>query len=435
MRATSTSAFRTRAWVRLGAAGVVLGLAIGAMTVIPAQVASAATLTVTNCNDAGAGSLRAAVASASSGDTITFALSPACSTITLTSGEIPIFQSLNIEGPGARALTVMSDPNGNFVQMENAANVAISGLSMQGGPESILVYDTSTGTVNVTNSAVLNAAVGIKNGSTGTLNVANSTFSGNSYAIENDTATLSVTNSTESANGVGIYNRGGGTMNVAQSTLSGDNTGISNGGGGAVNVTGSIIAKSSPDCANPITDKGYNIDDDGSCGFSATGSISHSTTLDASLGTLADNGGPTQTMLPATGSPAIGVIPPGTTLNSVSLCPRTDQRGVASTSGANCTIGAVEVPASLCAAGLNAHVLTATYHSGTFTGLFCVNAKGVGTYTQGTVSGFGAVTTWKGTTFIGAVGKHLFLLGATNGTTSSFGELAPTPSHGTFTLS
>ena len=41
------------------------------------------------------------------------------------------------------------------------------------------------------------------------------------------------------------------------------------------------------------------------------------------------------------------------------------------------------MPISQCTAGLDAHVLTATYASGTFTGLFCVNGKGFGTYTQG----------------------------------------------------
>ena len=73
--------------------------------------------------------------------------------------------------------------------------------------------------------------------------------------------------------------------------------------------------------------------------------------------------------------------------------------------------GTVFAVASSCAAGLNAHVLSATYAKGTFTGLFCVNAKGVGTYTQGTVSGIGAVTVVKGTTVIGALGKNLALGG------------------------
>jgi DNA-binding beta-propeller fold protein YncE len=93
------------------------------------------------------------------------------------------------------------------------------------------------------------------------------------------------------------------------------------------------------------------------------------------------------------------------------------------------------VPPS-CVAGLNAHVLTATYQAGTFTGLFCVNAKGIGTYTQGSVSGSGSVKVVRGTTVIGASGKNLALLGATNGTRSGFVEFAPAPIKlGTFTLS
>jgi hypothetical protein len=55
-------------------------------------------------------------------------------------------------------------------------------------------------------------------------------------------------------------------------------------------------------------------------------------TLDALLGALADHGGPTLTVAPAAGSPAIG---------AGSSCLATDQRGVAR--GAPCTIGAHEV--------------------------------------------------------------------------------------------
>ena len=89
----------------------------------------------------------------------------------------------------------------------------------------------------------------------------------------------------------------------------------------------------------------------------------------------------------------------------------------------------------LCSAGFNVHVLTATYRAGTFTGLFCVNAKGIGTYTQGTVSGWGSVTVRNGTTTIIALGHNLALLGRTNGTRSGFIEFAPAPIKlGTFTL-
>jgi hypothetical protein len=51
------------------------------------------------------------------------------------------------------------------------------------------------------------------------------------------------------------------------------------------------------------------------------------------LGMLGDNGGTTETLLPAAGSPAIGLG---------SGCPPTDQRG--SPRGNPCTAGAVEAP-------------------------------------------------------------------------------------------
>src|SRR5215472_7882929 len=59
------------------------------------------TVTVLNNHDSGPGSLRAAIAAASSGQTINFAPSLDGQTITLTSGELDITRSLDIEGPGA----------------------------------------------------------------------------------------------------------------------------------------------------------------------------------------------------------------------------------------------------------------------------------------------------------------------------------------------
>jgi hypothetical protein len=65
-------------------------------------------------------------------------------------------------------------------------------------------------------------------------------------------------------------------------------------------------------------------------GHECTASV---TTGDPQLGALADNGGPTETMLPAATSPAVG---------KGAGCPSTDQRGdVRPSSG--CTLGAVEV--------------------------------------------------------------------------------------------
>ena len=58
------------------------------------------TLIVNSAADSGAGSLRAEIAAASSGDTIKFAGSLKGQTITLTSGELALDKSLDIEGLG-----------------------------------------------------------------------------------------------------------------------------------------------------------------------------------------------------------------------------------------------------------------------------------------------------------------------------------------------
>ena len=163
------------------------------------------------------------------------------------------------------------------------------------------------------------------------------------------------------ANGGGV---GGGIFNVStmtlnSSTVSGNTAGD---GGGLVNNAGSttldatIVAANTdtlslgPNCfvgGGSVTSDGYNLTDDATgtaCGLNAS---TDKVNVSPDLGPLADNGGPTLTQLPGAGSPAIGAIPSGTTLgtapSTVTVCPRTDQRGVASDPGFNCTIGAVEV--------------------------------------------------------------------------------------------
>src|SRR4029077_15986110 len=63
------------------------------------------TITVTNTNDSGPGSLRQALADAQNGDTIIFNLGGAA-TISLTSGELVINQNIAVIGPGANLLTI-----------------------------------------------------------------------------------------------------------------------------------------------------------------------------------------------------------------------------------------------------------------------------------------------------------------------------------------
>ena len=64
------------------------------------------TLTVLNTSDSGAGSLRDAIANSKSGDAIMFAHALNGQTINLTSGELAINKSLDIEGPGASQLAI-----------------------------------------------------------------------------------------------------------------------------------------------------------------------------------------------------------------------------------------------------------------------------------------------------------------------------------------
>jgi hypothetical protein len=90
------------------------------------------------------------------------------------------------------------------------------------------------------------------------------------------------------------------------------------------------------DFAVDTSDIGYNFSDDDSCGFTnPTSNVK--TPNDPVLGALANNGGPTQTLLPLTGSPLLDAIPPASCGAAV------DQRGITRPQGTGCDIGAVEV--------------------------------------------------------------------------------------------
>ncbi|HZY75215.1 MAG TPA: choice-of-anchor Q domain-containing protein [Jatrophihabitantaceae bacterium] len=113
-------------------------------------------------------------------------------------------------------------------------------------------------------------------------------------------------------------------------------------------ITGTIVAEQAAgvaDCSiGDITDDGYNLSSDAanSCGFSAA---DHDVIkVNPALGALADNGGPTKTLMPSTGSPAIDKMPPGEGTCNDDF--GTDQRRVDRPIGSGCDIGAVEAPAA-----------------------------------------------------------------------------------------
>src|SRR5262245_3540069 len=97
--------------------------------------ADAGTITVTNTNDSGPGSLRQALIDAQDGDTIAFDLSlPA--TISLTSGELVINKNITVMGPGPDLLTVArakSAPNFRIFHVMPAHTSTIQGLRITNG--------------------------------------------------------------------------------------------------------------------------------------------------------------------------------------------------------------------------------------------------------------------------------------------------------------
>jgi hypothetical protein len=282
---------------------------------------------------------------------------------------------------------VLDGDNTGTVLSVNSSYVTLSGVTITGGNAGYGygggVYDG--GTLTVTDSTVVGNYAGYgagiySNGSVLTLadsTVAdNATFSGGTGGgLDSDAGTLTVTDSTiadnTAATGGGVYNAGygvGGTLAVTASTVAGNTAtsgaGIYNYGQGTVFLAADILAAAGGapgggECAgSPVVDSGFNVADDSSCGLSQPSSFQASTPGQVSaveaLGGLADNGGPTETILPGAGNPAIGRIPPDSSVSvngaPVGLCPATDQRGVASTPGASCDAGSVQT-AGVSAAG------------------------------------------------------------------------------------
>src|SRR5271167_80579 len=147
--------------LRRSAAGLVVLLAAGAVVVVPTTTAQAATDTVTNCSGSAsvAGSLPYEVANASPGDTIDFAFSGPCETITLTS-TIGISKNLTITGPGANTLSISGGGSTEIFGIYGGT-VVISGLTIENG--------SATDGGGIDNSA--------------TLTVTDSTLSGDSASV------------------------------------------------------------------------------------------------------------------------------------------------------------------------------------------------------------------------------------------------------------
>ena len=148
------------------------------------------------------------------------------------------------------------------------------------------------------------------------------------------------------AGGGGVTNLAGRTVTLASATITGNSAPI---GANLTNVgtataINTIVADGiggGASCAGTITSRGFNLDDGTTCGFTQP---TDQSSVDARLGALGDNGGPTRTRVPQAGSPAIE--------RGTSDGFRTDQRGLArpfdltdvpTGAGDGSDIGAVEV--------------------------------------------------------------------------------------------
>ncbi|MCL5996768.1 MAG: hypothetical protein M1546_12035 [Chloroflexi bacterium] len=253
----------------LCAVTLVFGLCLA---VAPARIVQASTITVTNTNDKGAGSLRHAIANAAAGDTIVFAPNLSGVTITLTSGALVINKNLTISGPGAEQLAVDGNHKYRVFQVNKGKTVTISGLTITNGyirnakgggihNSGALTLANSIVSGNETNSLllILNCGGGgVYNASAGTLTVTHSIIRDNrdkprssgGGGVYND-GVLVLDNTTVASNQVhstrltGIYGGGGilnnGTATISASTVvSNSATGFTYGGGGGIYNAGAL---------------------------------------------------------------------------------------------------------------------------------------------------------------------------------------------------
>jgi hypothetical protein len=228
---------------------------------LSATDAAAATITVTNGNDHGPGSLRQAILGASSGDSINFA--PSVMTVNLITGELVIDKNLTITGPGADRLTVKRRTNGPhsfriFHITSSTAVVFISGLTISNGNAAGEMDDgdggglRSAGVLTLTDSTIsANQALGTE------------LIGGNGGGVLNDGGNMTITRCTISNNsahyftgssgdipassGGGILNHVGGGVTITNSTISGnscfaeDDFGLNFGGGGGGGIANGYV--------------------------------------------------------------------------------------------------------------------------------------------------------------------------------------------------
>ena len=206
-----------------------------------------ATITVTNTNDGGPGSLRDAIATAASGDTIDFSLSYPATIAVNTALTIDSAgpKSLTITGPGASLLTISGgDAVSVFVVqplggLGGPMTATISGLTIRRGSSLLGGGIFNGGTLTLSNCTVTDNTVDNQLGggifNVGTLTLRSSTVKGNHAGRQG-----------VPGQGGGIHNASVGVMTLEDSLVFGNSAdGLGSGGGlyntGALTLLRSVV--------------------------------------------------------------------------------------------------------------------------------------------------------------------------------------------------
>ena len=353
----------------------------------------AATTPVGNCDDDGAGSLRAVVGAAIDGDTIDLS-ALTCSTITLTSGAIMVdVDNLTFAGPTDSALLIDGHYNASVIDHSGTGTLIVEHLTLSHG-YAYIEGNRKGGGISSSGNVTLDHATishnlaryqGAGVGANGIVTINDSTVSDNFTTSSPDNrnlgggvmagSSLTVNNSTITNNeayvGGGVFAFG--PITISNSTISGNKTSYIGGGlmtDHAASIHNSTIANNSSgyhgggiflgsngtlDLQSTIVANSYiyntgNVGDISGHDTTITISGNHNLimvselptpadtiTSDPLLHAPADNGGPTPTMALKAGSPAINF---GSNPDLLDF----DQRGTgfARMSGTAVDIGAVE---------------------------------------------------------------------------------------------
>jgi len=362
-------------------------LLTAAVLVSSIGVLAQCTPVVTNLNDSGVGSLRDRLSCVAAGSTITFSVT---GTVTLAS-PLAILQNVTIQGPGASQLALSGNNSVRVLDVLHGTTASISGITVEFGSSASAGGGISnSGTLALNSCVITNNRLSAGGFGAGILNFGNlavdrcafsnntitgtATLSGSGGGIFNSPAeTATITNSTFQGNVVtGAISSGGaianqGNMTIAGSTFNGNQA--TNGGaivgstptlvinstiaGNTAPTGGGFFCSASTGCAllnTVVAGNTANLSPDvrgvflgnhnligdgtGMTGLAngANGNIvgTGASPVNAALSALANNGGPTLTMLPTGNSPVLGAGDPNIDPTNVAppvVLGTNDQRG------------------------------------------------------------------------------------------------------------